>query len=106
MANGSIGTPSLLSVRNRPVNIGKFLRYSPQSARQRNVCHRRRDNGRTNRSLQLKQSAWAVVAHRVCIRSAPAVRDQVLDRFSLTLNNRDVEDFKRVVARLLDTMKA
>jgi DNA-binding MarR family transcriptional regulator len=50
--------------------------------------------------LTLSPPGWRLVKQFV------AVRDQVLDRVSLTLNNRDVEDFKRVVARLLDTMKA
>ena len=50
--------------------------------------------------LTLSSPGWRLVKQFV------AVRDQVLDRVSLTLNNRDVEDFKRVVAKLLDTMKA
>jgi DNA-binding MarR family transcriptional regulator len=33
------------------------------------------------------------------------VRDQILDRVGLALNGRDVEDFKRIVTKLLDTMK-
>jgi DNA-binding MarR family transcriptional regulator len=33
------------------------------------------------------------------------VRDKILDRVTLALNARDVQDFTRVVSKLLDTMK-
>jgi DNA-binding MarR family transcriptional regulator len=33
------------------------------------------------------------------------VRDQILDRVTLALNSRDVQDFTRVITKLLDTMK-